>query len=417
MTQATKTGMTMHQFFATQPVFNRRQRVWGHELIYRGQDLTRFADVSDDHFFALERSANAYATNLRGKVGGNKMMRNFTERSIMKKAPSALDPKGSIVEVSEASAITPEFIASLDQLKKNGYRIAVDDFEGLPGSEPLLERADLLKIDILEKRPQDILKLCNMAGDPSPVLVAKNVDYIELFNLAKAMGFSLFQGTFFKKAEILEDRKLTSSELTRMELFKIIETGEPDFKALSAAISKDASISYRLLVFLNSAAFSFPTEITSIDHAVVLLGWQQIKTWLRIAILNDLSPSPTKAELIRLASQRSSFFKLAAQRSGYKAHDPDKLFLLGLFSLLEPIMDMFMEELVESLPVDDEIKAGLCREKNVYSLWIEMASRMEAGHWSFLDRIVAYLKLDPHAVAKSYYDAHVLTNSFYDSGA
>ena len=417
MSQTANPGLTVHQFFATQPVFNKHQRVWGHELIYRGQDLARYADISDDHFFALERSANAYATHLRSKIGGNRMMRSFSERSILHNAPTALDPKGSIVEIPESSEITPELLESLDILKRNEYRVALDDFEGLPGSEALLDRADFVKINIMEKRPQDILKLCNLMPETNPVLVAKNVDYVELFNLAKAMGFSLFQGAFFKKPQIVEGRKLTSTEIARMELFKIIEKGEPDFKALSAAISKDASISYRLLVFLNSAAFSFPTEITSIDHAVVILGWQQIKTWLRIAILNDLAPSPTKTELVKLSSQRSTFFKLAAQRSGYKAHDPDKLFLLGLFSLLEPLMDMPITDLVMNLPVDDGIKAGLCREKNVYSLWIEMASRMESGHWSFLDRILSYLKLDPHAVAKSYYDAHLLTNSFYDSGS
>lgn len=416
MSQTAKPGLTVHQFFATQPVFNKNQRVWGHDLLYRGQDLARYADISDDHFFALERSANAYATHLRAKVGGNKMMRRFTERSILKNAPTALDPNGAVVEISEDSEITPDLLQAIDTLKRNKYRIAIDDFEGLPGSDPLIERADYIKINIMEKRPQDILRLCNLVPESNPILVATGVDYVELFNLAKAMGFALFQGSFFKKPQIEEGRRLSSSEITRMELFKIIERNEPDFKALSGAISKDPSISYRLLVFLNSAFFSFPTEITSIDHAVVILGWQQIKTWLRIAILNDLAPSPTKAELVRLSSQRSTFFKLAAQRSGYKAHDPDKLFLLGLFSLLEPLMEIPMTELVKSLPVDDGIKAGLCREKNVYSLWIEMASRMETGHWSFLDRILSYLKLDPHALAKSYYDAHMLTNSFYDCG-
>lgn len=400
------------QFFSSQPIFKKNELVWGHELIARdnfaSQAIPRGAKNG-------ETLPTILANSLRNKRAKEKVVLRYSPEALLGRLPQTPSPENTVVEVPESAEITPVFITTLDQLKQDGYLIGVDDFEGTRGKEALAERADIVKINILGKRPQHVIDLMGLVPNMDTQIVAKGVVRKELLFLAQALGFNLFQGSFFKKPEIVTGRTLNSTEAARLELFNIIEENNTDFKRLSEAISRDASISYRLLVFLNSAAFSFPSEITSINHAVVILGWEQIKTWLRIAILNDLAPDKKKRELTQLASQRSNFFKLTAERSNYKAISPDKLFLLGLFSLLEPLMGMPMQDVVENLPIDETLKRGLCREKNLYSVWIELANRTEMADWAFVDRVIKFLKLDPKIVTASYYDSHVLTNSFYES--
>ncbi|MCA1945598.1 MAG: HDOD domain-containing protein [Desulfovibrio sp.] len=407
-----------HLFFSKQPIFSRNPKVWGYELIYRDSPWLLSATTNGvppgrAASLAKRMAANAYALNLRGRVGAAKLMVPFSEASLLEKAPAGLPASHTVIELRESPDVGEDVLAVVDALRDDGYLLALDDFEGLPGCEALLQRADILRIDVREKRPVRILESMNKVEAGKALLVAKGVDTIELHKLARALGFKLFQGAYYKKAEVRPDRSLTASEASRLELFKVI-SGKPDFPKLAQSIAMDASISYRLLVFLNSAYFSFPVEITSIQHAVVLLGWEQIKNWLRVAILTDLSPSEKSHELVRIAAQRARFFELAASRSGYPADFQDSLFLLGLFSLLDAMLDMPMAEVVQALPINDDIKAGLLREKNVFAVWLELAKAIEETHWERVDKVVKLLRMESAVIASAYYDSHVLTNSFFE---
>ncbi len=406
-------------FFSKQPVFGKGKQVWAHDLIVRSAPWTLFAGGRTKRTMTFSRDLNnepkSYAF-LQGHVGTTKVMVPFAEHAVLKKAPLALPDTHTVVEVCEASAPSKEYLWALDGLQRSGYQIAVNEFEGLAGGAPLLERADYVKIRLPGKTPRQIMALVRMAREHGVQPIAVGVESKKLYEAAQALGFGLFQGGFFKKAEILPNRRLTATEQAKMALFDLIENGTPDFTKLADAISMDASISYRLLLFLNSAAFSFPVEITSINHAVVILGWEQVKDWLRMAILNDLTSGENSRELMRLSSQRGNFFKMAAVRSRYRREPADRLFMLGLFSLLEPMLGMPMDEVVDNLPIKEALKDGLCRRNKRLSLWLELAQRIEAADWNAVDKIVAYLELKPEAVAGAYYDAHVVMNSFFGVG-
>ncbi len=405
--------------FSKQPVFGRNRKVWGHDLIVRDAPWSRgSANTTPVLPFTKpqNREPKQYAF-MPGHVGDTKVMIPFAEHAVLKKAPQSLPDGYTIVEVHEVEAPVKEYLWALDNLKKSYYQLAIENFENRPGSEALLERADFVKIKLPGKTPRAIMALLEAARDKKCMAIATGLENKKLFEAAQSLGFSYFQGAFFKRPDVVENRRLTANEATKIELFNLIEHGTPDFSRLAEAISMDASISYRLLLFLNSAAFSFPVEITSINHAVVILGWEQVKDWLRMAILNDLAPKEESKELMRLAAQRSNFFKLSAVRSGYRADPPDRLFLLGLFSLMEPMLGIPMKDVVENLPLSDDLKQGLTRENKRLALWLELAQRIETADWPAVDKVVEYLHLNGEAVANSYYDAHVVMHSFFGAGS
>jgi len=403
-----------HLFFSNQAILNEKQRVWGHELLYRDSLWASEKPVTGERAEALDNATNKYAASIAPSVGGRKTLINFSKRAVLEGTPFTLPASYTVVELDEQVEIDDDLLAALDDLKARNYLLAVDNYEGRPGSDALLKRADIVKVNLLNKTLQQILAQMEKLKKTQVTLVAKGMRNKSLFNMARSLGFSLFQGAFYKEPDIVPGRKLNPSQAARLKLFPIIETGKPDFKSLSEAISMDASISYRLLSFLNSAAFSFPMEISSIQHAVVLLGWDQVKNWIRVVIMSDLTPPYKTLELMRLAAVRGKFFEQTALRSGYTQILPGKLFLLGLFSLLEPMLDMPIDRVIGNLPLDEHMKTGLKGGKNIYAVWIELAKRIEAADWKFTDRILRFLELDRATVAESYYDAYVVANSFFD---
>jgi len=404
-------------FFAKQPIFSGAQKVWGHEMVMRG-NLWPNSSLSPERFQSLRDTASASAWKLRSRVGQQKMVLELTPQAAMNRLPPALAPGHTVLEVQEDAGFNIDFLNALDTLRRGKYFVALDNYEAKLGCEPLLKRADIVSIDIRGKTRQQVRELLgSLPVDRSVLTIAKGVSSRNLFLLVNSLGFNLFQGSFFRKPEPDPGRVLSPSEASKFKLLRLIENSEQDFAKLSEAIAMDPAISYRLLFFLNSAAFSFPVEITSIQHAVVLLGWEQIKNWLRVAILTDLTPSNKCMEIMRLAAQRGKFFELTAKRSGYGGVTQNKLFMLGLFSLLDALLDMPMEKVVVHLPLDEDLKDGLRRNKNTYALWLGMAQTIEEADWGLLDRIMRHLKLAPLTVAQSYYDSHITMNGFFDVSA
>ncbi|MCA1945259.1 MAG: HDOD domain-containing protein, partial [Desulfovibrio sp.] len=213
------------------------------------------------------------------------------------------------------------------------------------------------------------------------------------------------QGFFFEKPVIVPGRKLTSNQISRLMLFKVLEKENPDFAEIARVIETDVSISYRLLALTNSANFSLSRKVDSIRQALVLLGMKQIKSWLWLIFLTDISPKNKTSELPYLSAIRAKFLERTALNHDLPIAKADLLYLLGLFSLLEAMLDVPFKDIAKNLPLDDDLAAALAGEANEYSPWLNMARYFERGEWDKIDDVIASLGLDPMTVANSYAEA------------
>jgi len=231
--------------------------------------------------------------------------------------------------------------------------------------------------------------------------------------MAVSLGFSWFQGFFFQKPEIMPGRKLPSSQITRLKLFQLLEQDDVEIDKLAEVIQADVSISYRLLTLLNSAAFGLPVKIRSIQRAIVMLGMKQLRNWLRVVIFTDMAPKGKTRELSTSSVVRGKFLDNTAKAHGRSAEMGSSLFLLGLFSLLDALLDIPMDQIAENLPLDDDIKAALCGRGGDYADWLNLAKCFENADWTSLDGIIAKHALDPARIAKSYFGALDWANTFF----
>ncbi len=399
-------------YVARQPIFDAHNETWGYMMLFRDSEDAKRAIFADDSEATMNLVANL---PLCGGLGGNqaRLMVHFTPEDIIRGTHHAVPWNNTVVILEEITDPADNLVAALLDLKEEGYELAINNFEGKPGCERLAEMADILIVDIANKASADLDSIMAKSQKlGSPMLIAKRVGSADDLVRAKDAGFPLFHGFFFMHPSTESGRKISSSEVTRLKLFEIIEKEEPDFDSLTPAIEADVAISYRLLNFLNSANFSFATNVTSIRQAIVLTGWKPIRNWLRLIILTDMTPSEKTQELSYLSAHRAKLFETAALGGGYE-DESDKLFMLGLFSLLDAMLDTEMKSIVKHLPVDDEIKAALGGEDNRYSLWIELAKAIESSDWDEVGIKAKALNLLPGTVAVSYQHAFTWADSFF----
>lgn len=403
-------------FIARQPVFDAQNDTWGYMMLFRDSIDAQRAIFTDDSEATMNLVANL---PLCGGIGGDqaRLMIHFTPDDVIRGIPLAVPWSNTVIILEEIDSVSPQLQSTILDLKNEGYELAINNFEGRPGCEKICELADIFIVDVSGKSEEDLLFIkAKSLKYGNQLVIAKRVETAQALSMAKEAGFTFFHGFFFKRPLTESGRKITSSEVTRLKLFDIIKSDEPDFDALTPAIEADVAISYRLLSFLNSANFSFATTVISIRQAVVLAGWKPIQNWLRLIILTDMTPSEKSQELSYISAHRAKLFETAALGGGYE-EESDKLFMLGLFSLLDGMLDMDMQEIVDHLPVDDLIKAALCGQKNRYTPWLELAQAIEQSDWDDVGVKAKSLNLLPGTVAVSYQHAFSWADAFFSSDA
>ncbi|WP_022662058.1 EAL and HDOD domain-containing protein [Paucidesulfovibrio longus] len=345
-------------FVARQPIFSADQEVWGYELLFRSSASAQTAQVTDDDLATSQVIADGFTLARPGLHEGQRMLVNFPERLLLEETALALPPDICVVEILETVAPTEAVLDKLRQLKAEGYTIAMDDYAGEPELEPFLDVADILKMDILAlgSDPQRIRDALAQIGGRKLRLLAEKVENEEVFRTCAELGFELFQGFFFSRPEIIPGRKVPAGMAAKLGLLK--ELSDPDFSAerIAQIINTDPSLSYRLFRYVNSAAFGLRSRVESVSHAVNMIGQRPLARWLQAVILADLNPSSRASEVSFLSLQRARFLENLAPAIGLP---PQNAFTLGLFSLLDSLLRVSMDEILAQLPLEEEMASAL----------------------------------------------------------
>jgi EAL and modified HD-GYP domain-containing signal transduction protein len=296
---------------------------------------------------------------------------------------------------------SPELLDALKKMRQEGYTLALDTQGEELGQSPLLDLVDIVILDLRGPAVDTLHKIAPGLLAAELTLMAKRVETQAAYGLAKKLGCTLFSGYFFREPETVSQRKISAVETTRLALLNLLAQPEPDTDELVATIEADASVSYRVLALLNSASFSLPKKVASVRQAVLMAGWVNLCSWLRVIVLADMAPSTKAREVLHLSAQRAKFFEILAISSGRQSQ-ADSLFLLGLFSLLPSMLDLPMPNLVERLGLEDSLAEGLCGKPGPYALWLALALAIEHTQWDEMGELVAQLGLPTGSVADAY---------------
>src|SRR3954452_15344065 len=391
--------MNPQAFIARQPIFDRQRQVAGYELLFRSGDDAAHAsfDSNDDATSNVVLNTMTEFT-LDHVVGTNKAWINVTRKFILDGLADALPPKRVNLELLENQDVDDLLLAALARLRERGFTIALDDFTYDETSELLLPLADIVKIDVMALGlvgAEDQLKLVRK-HDVS--VLAEKVETPEEFAECSAAGFQFFQGYFFAKRELMRTKSIGANRLSLLQLLAALQDPDIALAKLEELIQRDVALSYRLLRYINSRFFSLRTRVDGIGRAVALLGLSNVKRWATMTVFAGIQGKPR--ELLNLALVRARMCELLGPEIN-ESH-ADQLFTLGLFSVVDALLDQPMHEVLAAVPFPTEMVLALTTHRGPKGDLLRQVLAWERGDFERASGV-----LRPEVIAEAHRSALV----------
>lgn len=365
-------------FVGRQPLFDRRLDVVGYEILLRCAPDPQLLAGTDDNRATSDAIITTFTDmDLEEILGGKRALINLTRDLILEGIPTLLPPERVIVEVVETSNVDDRLIAALHRLRSQGYSIALDDWISFGKLRPLLPVADIVKIDIQQFESNRLIAEVGWLKTFGVQLVAQNVQTYAELRRCRELDFDYFQGFFLSRPQVLKRTAVPPNQIDTLELITQMQDPDVAIEDLAAIIRRDVALSYKLLRIVNSAYYSLPRHIESIKDAIVLLGTRQIGSWVSLINLAQIARKPK--ELTITALVRARMCELAAMLSGRS--DGDAFYTVGLFSVLDALLDVSMETALEGLPLSDEARSAILGRTGIMGRTLAGVIAYEQGDW------------------------------------
>jgi c-di-GMP-related signal transduction protein len=334
---------------------------------------------------------------------------NFTRDTLVQGYASILPKEAIVVEVLESVEPDDEVIAACRALKRDGYSVALDDFRYRPELEPLLECAEIVKVDFLAADIAEQKQLAQALARRGIKLLAEKVETVDDFVRAGSVGYAYFQGYFFAKPNIVSRRDVPGFKLSYLTLLKEINRPDLDLVQVEEIIKREVSLSYKLLRYINSAAFSLRSRVVDVRQALLLLGQSGVRTWASVIVLSDLGQDKP-SELVTLSVMRAKLCESIADRVGLTSRRQD-VFLMGLFSLMDVLVGRPLDELLAELPLAEDVEQALLGGGGAVAPIFRLATAYETGDWARASGLAASLGLDESVLPGIYREAATWSDS------
>lgn len=364
----------MDVYVARQPIFDRNMNIFGYELLYR-RSMNNFYEGLDDNQATAELINNAFLTmHFHELTSGTKAFINFSQDMLIEEIPLLLPQESIVVEILERVEVSDSLIAACKKLKEEDYIIALDDFVFNESYLPLIELADIIKIEFSTVDLDIQQGLINKYKKKIKFL-AEKVETREEYQLALNMGYDYFQGYFFSKPVIMKSKEIGSLNINIIRILDLLKEKEPDYQKMTEIIETDLGLSYKLLKLANSVIFGTRNKIHSIKHALVQLGIIELRKWIYVLMLKDIQNLENK-ELIKTCLIRAKLMELIAVETGNN-DKKSEYFLTGMFSSVDVLMNRNMKELTNELPLTVDVKKALLGENNEIKKILDMVINYE----------------------------------------
>jgi EAL and modified HD-GYP domain-containing signal transduction protein len=393
-------------FVARQPIFDREQRVFGYELLFRSCLNNAYDGTEGTQATAQVITTSFFSLGVGRILGGKRAFINFNRDLLVGECASILPSDLAVVEVLETVEPDEQVMVACKHLKERGYLLVLDDFVFQERLAPLAELADIIKVDFLATEEAERRRLAWRYGAHGVKLLAEKVETQEQFRQAYQMGYSYFQGYFFARPTIIAGREIPAFKVHYLQILKEINLPEMDYQRLENVIKQEVSLSYKLLRFINSAAFGWRRRVESIKQALVLLGEVEIRKFVSLVALPLLAQDKPE-ELVVNAVVRARFCESIAPQVGLTRRKAD-LFFLGMLSLLGAIVDRPLEELLAEISLAPDVREALLVDsggRNVLGWVLTLVRSYEAADWETLAQAAGQLGLPTEVILDLYLDS------------
>jgi c-di-GMP phosphodiesterase len=394
------------RYVARQPILDVRGNVHGYELLFRSGPTAKVFDGDGD---SATRTVldNTVIFGLEKLTGGLPMFVNCIQESLLKGLVKVLPPEQTVLELLETLEPTAALLGACQELKELGFRLALDDFVWKAEWKAFVALADYVKVDLSTTTGKQRAELArhlngrNGQDRQAARLVAERVETLEDLAIARSEGFTLFQGYYFCRPVLLENREVPANRLVHLEMLQAVNEYPLDTRRVSNLVKLDPSLTYRLLRMVNCPLYGVRKVVSSIHGALVMIGDEMFRRVAMLAIAGELG-GDHPSELLHMAFSRARFCELAA---AIGVQDPTEQYLMGILSLLPTMLSVPMESVVKTMPLREVLRQALLGHSNAESAILEWLVAYELGEWERCDQIALAAGLKADALPQLYAEA------------
>jgi len=351
---------TLEIFIARQPILDRAQRLVAYELLFRSGHRNS-ADIDDHRAATSSVITHAFADlGIEAALGPYKGYINCDESLLLSDMLEVLPADKIVLEVLETVEVTPAIVARCLELKALGYKLALDDFvRDHERLRPLLAIVDIVKVDTMLLNAEELLDATRLLKRWPVQLLAERVESQETAAQCHAEGYQLFQGYYFAHPSIIAGKKLGHSQLALLKLLGMV-VDDAEVEDIESVFKQEPGLAVNLLRLTNSLGSGVRTRITSLRHAIAVLGRRQLHRWLQLLMYTAPAASPAASPLMQLAATRGRLMELLAARvmPGDRGGE-DHAFMCGILSLMPVLLGVAMQDILTTVSVGPELVAAL----------------------------------------------------------
>ena len=375
---------TNRSVICREAVLNREQRVAGYEFMLRKgmRDRVQAQSRRIHHVYNEVVIRNLLQFSIHKLLGHRQAFITVIDSFLANPLIDDLPGQGIVLTVlpmdDASGAPDPALLINrVNQLKQRGFALALEEcFEGTHFAL-LVPHVSYFIVKTARHNParlkQTAERLIHQSGGVT--LIARDLQNFDDFGLCCRLGFALFQGPFVTSREDWSGNQVRPQTLHVCDLLNLLRR-EVETAELAQRLKQDAVLSYRLLRQINSAASGLRQPVTSIEHALVLMGRQQMYRWLTLLLFGSAQLSPHAAAVQESALARGRLMELVGARA-FTAAECDSLFVTGLFSMLDLVLQMPLPAALKPLNLPEAISAALLNNQGPYAPFLDLALACE----------------------------------------
>jgi c-di-GMP phosphodiesterase len=408
----------LETYIGRQPIFDELEQVYAYELLYRNNS-ENYYDMPDADMATYDVIAKTFVSFGVHEISqGRPCFINFTENLLMSPIFEQLSAQYVVIELLENIDITDEVIYRVKQLKKEGYRIALDDFllvDELKESA-IFKYVDIIKVDFMIANEEERLKIEYLVRKyyPHITLLAEKVETYEEYKWARLHGYKLFQGYFFKRPQVIVTQDIPANILQYYRVIALLREADPNINELASTIERDMSLSYKLLKLINSSPKRPRYKVRSIKEAIISIGLKDLQQWLYILTyreMQDTQISGRMQEVMKTSLVRAKLCESLARYNGEEQHS--EYFLVGMFSLIDVLLARPLEDILQQLPLSEEVVSTIAGADTPLQPYLQLVISLENMEIEHIRQFARQIEVPATALLRMHYEATKWANQVH----
>ncbi len=402
-------------FIGRQPIINRNKKIFGYELLFRNSMISS-ADVLNNIKATASVIINALNNvGLKRLIGEKKGFINVDAEILESGIFDLLPKENMILEILETVELTSNMVELCRRLRDEGYQLALDDFIYSEPLSPVMSTANYVKLDLPMYNRQSLTEVVSQLKNYSVKLLAEKVETKEDFEFCYSLGFDYFQGYFFAKPSIVTVKSLSPAQLVLIELSRSLSR-EDEFHTIEALFKKNPELNYKLLKFMNSAAFYTTEKITSVRQSLALLGYRNLQKWVTLLLFAGEGGDFRLSPLLERAALRGRIMELLAKKISNDPVTADSAFMTGVLSLIDILLEIPIANILNEFNLSQDINDALIRREGFLGTLVLIVEMLEQEKFDLIQQMLSKYDVTLEDLFSMEIDAIVEFETTSDSG-